>query len=124
VPHLQLPRLSYPQHLAIQLEVIRREGELMLRDQGRLARSATEEVCLGGFAERDCWGVGLGRGHPFAKDYHVGEIGGGGGGWGFGNERVEGVIFTEGAARGEDGKDGPEDVGDSGEGEVAGVVLE
>ena len=82
----------------------------MLGDQERLARSAAEEVCLSGFAERDCRGVGVGRGYPFAEDHYVGEVRGGGGGWGFGNDRVEGVIFAEGAARGEDGEDGPKDM--------------
>lgn len=95
----------------------------MLRDQERLARSAAEEVCLGGFAERDCRGVEVGRGQPFAEDYQVGEVGGRGGGWGFGDDRVEGVVFAEGAARREDGEDGSEDVRGGREGEVAGVIL-
>jgi hypothetical protein len=101
VPRPQLPRLSYPQHLAVQLEVVGCESELVLRDQEPLARAAAEEVGLDGFAKRDCGGVGVGCGRLLAKDYYVGEVGrrgGGGGGWGFGNERVEGIIFAEGAA--------------------------
>ena len=101
VPRPQLPRPSYPQHLAVQLEVVGCESELVLRDQELLARAAAEEVGLDGFAERDCGGVGVGRGRLLAKDYYVGKVGrgrGGRGGWGFGDERVEGVIFAEGAA--------------------------
>jgi hypothetical protein len=73
----------------------------VLRDQELLARPAAEEVGFDGFAERDCEGVGVGRGRLFAEDYYVGEVGrgrGGGGGWGFRDERVKGVVFTEGAA--------------------------
>jgi hypothetical protein len=73
----------------------------VLRDQELLACAAAEEVGLDGFAERDCEGVGVGGGCLFAEDYYVGEVGrggGGGGGWRFRDERVEGVIFAEGAA--------------------------
>ena len=98
VPRPQLPRLSYSQHLAVQLEVVGCESELVFRDQELLARPAAEEVGLEGFAKRDCGGVGVGRERLLAEDYYIGEVGRGRGGWGFGNERVERVIFAEGAA--------------------------
>ena len=121
VPRLELLRLADPQHLARELEVVLCDCELVLREQERPACAAAEEVCFDGFAERDG-----GVGGPFAEDDDVGEVwsggGGGCGGW-FGNERVEGVVFTENAARRENGEDGADDVGGGGEGEVAGIVL-
>jgi hypothetical protein len=101
VPLPQLPRPSYSQHLAVQLEVVGCESELVLRGQELLTRAAAEEVSLDGFAERDCGGVWVGRGRLFAEDDYVGEVGrgrGGRGGSGFGDERVQGVIFAEGTA--------------------------
>ena len=77
VPRLELLRLADPQHLTLELEVLLRERELVLREQERPTRAAAEEVGLDGFAERDS-----GVGGPFAEHHDVGEVWSGGGeGW-------------------------------------------
>ena len=105
-----------PYQRALELEVLPRDGDLVLRDQEHPPGHATEVVCLDGFAELQ------GRfGRFLAENDEIGEVGfGRGRGGGLGRWRG----FAEDAAHGEDGEHGANDWGSGWKGEVAGVVLE
>lgn len=70
MPPFQLFRLAYFEHVAIEVEVLGRDGQLVLRDEEGPAGAAAEEVCGGGFAECDAR-VGC----LFAEEHHVREVG-------------------------------------------------